>query len=223
MLNILRKGITVIRIVENNDWVIFTLLILGAIYLVMFYSLQRGLSLKEFLLQDYNEKQNSLLCWAIISIGFSIALSVLMAQYIPIVPRFMVEYNINGYVLNKIGMMITSFLVFYFVKSFITALFYKGIGQLEKYWVLGFIAQKFYFILSLLLILINLIHYYLPIDREKMYVFYILGFFLFFIGKNIFYFFHKEQPLPEEWYYKILYICTLQILPLLAIWKLIFL
>lgn len=212
-----------IRIIENNDWVIFTLLVLGAVYLVMFYTLLRGLSLKEFLLQDYGEKHNSFLCWTIISIGFVVSLSVLISQYIPIVPRFVVEYDVNGYVLNKIGVMISALLGFYFVKTIITALFYKGIGQVERYLVLGFVAQKFYFVLSLLLVIISVIHYYYPIDRVELYQYYILLISLIFLGKNIFYLFHKDKPLPEEWYYKILYICTLQILPLLAIWKLIFL
>lgn len=213
----------VIRIVENNDWVLFALLLVGTIYLVVFSGLLRGLSLKNFLSQSYDEAQNLLLCWWGISLGYIVVLSVLLSQYIPIVPRVVMRLEVGGWVLNKIGIMLVILLVFYFVKSVITVLFYGSIGQVKKYLVLGFVAQKFYFLQSLLLMILCVIHYYFPIDRRELYNYYLILLGLLFVGKNLFYLFHRQSPLPEEWYHKILYIWTLQVLPLLAVWKFIFL
>ena len=66
-------------------------------------------------------------------------------------------------------------------------------------------------------------HYYLGVDKEQAYIVYAIAGMVFFLIKNICYFLHKEKPLPREWYYKILYICALQILPMLAVWKFVFL
>ncbi|TQE61297.1 DUF4271 domain-containing protein, partial [Leptospira interrogans] len=40
--------------------------------------------------------------------------------------------------------------------------------------------------------------------------------------KNLVYIFHNQPILPEKWYYKFLYICTLQIVPVLVLWKFLF-
>lgn len=212
-----------VRIVENNDWILLVLLLVGAMYLAMFNGLLRGLSLRSFLLQGYKDAQNLFLCWWGISLAYIVVLSVLLSQYIPIVPRVMMQIEAEGWVPNKIGTMLAVLFLFYFVKSLVTALFYKSIGQAKKYLILGFVAQKFYFLQSLLLIILCIAHYYFPVDRREFFNYYLVLFVLLFVGKNLFYLFHKQSPLPEEWYYKILYICILQIFPLLAVWKFIFL
>ncbi|MDO5616201.1 MAG: DUF4271 domain-containing protein, partial [Cruoricaptor ignavus] len=40
--------------------------------------------------------------------------------------------------------------------------------------------------------------------------------------KILFFTFNKNYILPKEWYYKFLYICTLQFAPLFALSKLLF-
>lgn len=64
---------------------------------------------------------------------------------------------------------------------------------------------------------IGFAYYYFPIDKERALGCYLIIIGLLFFIKNILYIFHRDEPLPREWYYKILYICTLQILPLLAL------
>ena len=101
-----------VRIVENHDWVIFTLLGIGFVYIIMLNWLQRGESLLDFLFQEYSGGQNNILNWSIISIVFCIVLSVLFSQYIPVIPPYIAEIEVNGFVLNKIGMMIILLLLF---------------------------------------------------------------------------------------------------------------
>ena len=211
-----------VRIVENHDWVIFTLLGIGFVYIIMLNWLQRGESLLDFLFQEYSGRQNNILNWSIISIVFCVVFSVLFSQYIPVIPPYIAEMEVNGFVLNKIGMMIILLLLFYLLRALVTLLFFSAIGQVKKFLVLAFAAQRFYFVESLLLAFLCLVHYYYVTDKGDAYIYYAFFMLVFFVGKNVFYFLHREKPLPEEWYYKILYICGLQILPVLAIWKFIF-
>ena len=212
-----------VRIVENHDWVIFTLLGLGVVYLILFNWVQKEVSFREYLLQSYGEAQNNLLSWVFVSCVFIVSQALLLAQYIPIVPRYVSDNDISGWVPNKIGFMIIILSAYYLLKTLITLLFYRAIAQPKKWMVLGFIAQRFYFVESLLIMLAVIVHYYLGVDKQQAYLIYIITELVFFVVKNICYFLHKEKPLPEEWYYKILYICTLQILPMLAVWKFVFL
>ena len=186
-----------VRIVENYDWVIFTLLGIGFVYIMMLNWLQRGESLLDFLFQEYSGGQNNILNWSIISIVFCVVFSVLFSQYIPVIPPYIAEVEVNGFVLNKIGMMLILLLLFYLLRAVVTLLFFSAIGQVKKFLVY-------------------------VINKGEAYIYYAFFMLVFFVGKNVFYFLHREKPLPEEWYYKILYICGLQILPVLAIWKFIF-
>ena len=86
----------------------------------------------------------------------------------------------------------------------------------------GFAAQKFYFVLSLILIILSFVHYYFSINKLSLFNYYLIAMVFLAIFKMLYYMFHRQQPLPKDWYYKILYICTFQILPMLALWKFLF-
>lgn len=212
-----------IRIVENNDWVIFTLLGGIAMYIMMFYWMLKGESVWRYLSKTRAESSNNFPTWLVVSGVYLVVLSVLISQYVSVLPRFIGDIQVNGWKINKIGMMIMVLFSYYLMKSIITLIFYKAIRQPKRWLVLMFVAQRFYFVKSLVLIVLSIVHYYFPIDRLDAYDYYFMLLIILFVAKNLFYFFHKEESLPKEWYYKILYICTLQILPLLAVWKLLFL
>lgn len=211
-----------IRIPENNDWVIFILLGCIFLYLFMMNIVEREANLKDFLLQKYFDASNNLPSWAITSCVTTLALSVLLSQYVPIVPKYVADLQLFGYQLNKFGFCLLAVVFFYLTKTTLGFLFYQSIGDAKKWTIFYFTSTKFYFILSFLLIILCVTHYYFPIDRNKMFLYYLLFFCFVFIFKIFFYLFHKNNILPEKWYYKFLYICTLQIAPLLLLWKLLF-
>lgn len=211
-----------IRIPENNDWVIFILLGCIFLYLFMINIVEREANLKDFLLQKYFDSSNNLPSWAITSCVIMLTLSVLISQYIPTVPKYVADLQILGYQMNKFGFCLLAVVLFYFVKSGLGFLFFQSIGDGKKWTIFYFTSTKFYFILSFLLFILCVTHYYFPIDRNKMFLYYIMFFSFVFIFKVFFYLFHKNNILPEKWYYKFLYICTLQIAPLLLLWKLLF-
>jgi hypothetical protein len=211
-----------VRIPEHNDWVIFILLGCIFLYLFMMNVVEREANLKDFLLQKYFDASNNLPSWVITSCVITLTLSVLISQYIPVVPKYVADLQILGYQLNKFGFCLIAVIFFYAIKSSLGFLFFQSIGDGKKWTVFYFTSTKFYFVLSFLLIILCVTHYYFPIDRNKMFLYYIFFFSFVFIFKVFFYLFHKNNILPEKWYYKFLYICTLQIAPILLLWKLLF-
>jgi Domain of unknown function (DUF4271) len=211
-----------VRIPEHNDWVIFILLGCIFLYLFMMNVVEREANLKDFLLQKYFDASNNLPSWVITSCVITLTLSVLISQYIPVVPKYVADLQILGYQLNKFGFCLIAVIFFYAIKSSLGFLFFQSIGDGKKWTVFYFTSTKFYFVLSFLLIILCVTHYYFPIDRNKMFLYYIFFFSFVFIFKVFFYLFHKNNILPEKWYYKFLYICTLQIVPVLVLWKFLF-
>ncbi len=211
-----------IRIAQQNDWVVF--IIVGCIFLYIFMltSLQRDSSVRQFLLQKFADSSNTFLSWLVISLVFCLLLSTFISQYIPVVPKKISSIQLLGFELNKFGFTFLSISVFYLVKTALSYLFFAGTGDLKKWPVFYFTGSKFYFCISILLIILCIGSYFYPIDALRIFPYY-FGMWIFMIlFKVVFYFFHTNNTLPEKWYYKFLYICTLQIMPLLVLWKVLF-
>ncbi|MDQ1098453.1 MULTISPECIES: DUF4271 domain-containing protein [Chryseobacterium] len=211
-----------VRIPENNDWVIFILLGCIFLYLFMMNIVEREASLRDFLLQKYFDSSNNLPSWIITSSITTLTLATLISQTIPTVPQFISEIQISGFQLNKFGYTLLVIAFFYLSKSALGFMFYHSTGDGKKWAVFYFTATKFYFILSFILIVLCIVHYYFPVDRHELFFYYLIFSLFVFIFKIFFYLFHRNNILPQKWYYKFLYICTLQITPLLLLWKLLF-
>ena len=186
----------------------------------MFKTLHRDISLVEFIAQPFENSNNNFLSWLFTTILFSVSFSVFFSQFIPIVPQYINEnLKFFGVVFNKFGFLFTTLLLFYAIKCGITYLFYGSIQELSKFGVYTFVAQKFYMVYSVVILIMSFILYYLPIDKQKFFIVGISMVILAFFLKITIYLFHNQRILPGEWYYKFLYICTLQILPALVMWK----
>jgi len=188
----------------------------------MFIFLLRDIRIKEFFVQEYADSSNNFLSWAITSAVFCILISVLISQYIPLVPKWVTSIHPFGFELNKFGFTFLSILLFYLLKTSFSYIFYSSVGNSRKWKLFYFTATKFYFGLSLLLMVLIFSHYYFDNKKGEELYFYLIFLMIVFVFKILFYFFHKNQILPVRWYYKFLYICTLQIAPLFALWRLLF-
>jgi len=216
------KKYKLIRLAQDNDWVI--LLITGCIFLLLFMlrSLQRESSLPEFLLQKFPDATNSFLSWATISVVYSLMFATALSQFIPIVPKFVRQFPFFGYELNKFGFTLIIVSIFYLLRTGLGFLLFAGTGASRRWERFYFTAGKFYFVFSVLLIMLNVAQFYVITDRDSFFMFSIILFLAMFIFKNIFYLMQPEAILPQKWYYKFLYICTLQIVPVLVLWKVLF-
>ncbi len=188
----------------------------------MFVSLLRSIPLKNFFVEKFADSSNTFLCWLITSLVFATVFSILLSQYIPLVPKAVEDVHVFGYQLNKFGYTLACIILFYLSKAFLSYLFYSGIGNIRKWGIFYFTVTKFYFALSVILIILCIYHYYFDIDKREALHIYLFSAGIVFIFKIIFYFFHKNQILPIKWYYKFLYICTLQIAPLFVLWRTLF-
>lgn len=211
-----------VRITENNDWVVFILLGSILTYVLMLNYLHRESTVKEFLTQEISDSGNILPTWLVVSVVFCLSFSALVSQYIPIVPRMVNNFSVLGYSLNKFGFALIAVTAFYFLKIVFTFLFYSSIGQDRKWKSVNFVASRFYFVLSIFVMILVFVNYYFPIEKLKALQIFSFFFFVVFLFKIIFYFFNKNRILPNEWYYKILYISALQIAPVFALWRVLF-
>lgn len=218
----LQKIKSLIRLTEHNDWVIFC--ILGSIFafIILLYIFHREANLKDFLMESIQDSNNIAPSWILISVVNCVLISVLLSRFIPVVPGFIFDIRIFGYQLNKFGFTFFSLIGFYIVKNFLSFLFYSSVGNGKSLKGLTLVASKFYFLESVGLIILCFALYFYPVDLVIFFrvIMFFLG--LLFILKNLIYIFHNQSILPEKWYYKFLYICTLQIVPVLVLWKFLF-
>jgi len=183
---------------------------------------QREASIKDFLLQKIEDSNNLTPSWVIISIVKCIMTSLLLSQFVPIVPKFVSDIQLFGFQINKFGFTLLTLLSFDIVRNILTFLFYSSVGSVKNLKGLTLVSSKYYFLESIAFIIASFVFYYFPIDLVK-YFYFIIGLVVgSFILKNLIYIFHNQAILPEKWYYKFLYICTLQIVPVLVLWKFLF-
>ena len=211
-----------VRITEHNDWVIYC--ILGSIfaYIIVLSVFNRDANIKDFLLQKIDDSNNLTPSWMIISIVRAVMISLLLSQFVPIIPKFISDIQIFGLQLNKFGFSVLAVLAFDVIKNFITFLFYNSIGNGKNLKGLALISSKFYFLESIGFMIAGFALFYYPVDLVQYFYVIIIILISLFVLKNLIYIFHNQAILPEKWYYKFLYICTLQIVPVLVLWKFLF-
>ncbi|WP_028121985.1 DUF4271 domain-containing protein [Epilithonimonas tenax] len=218
----MQKFWSLVRIAEHNDWVVYC--ILGSIfaYIIVLSVFNRDANIKDFLTQKIEDSNNLTPSWTIISIVRSVMITVILSQFVPVVPKFVSDLQLFGIQLNKFGFTFLAVMTFDIVKNILTFLYYNSIGEGKKLKRLASISSKFYFLESIGLIAAGFALYYYPLDLVR--YFYVVLFVLIslFVMKNLIYIFHNQAILPEKWYYKFLYICTLQIVPVLVLWKFLF-
>ena len=211
-----------IIIPQKHDWVILILLGCAFLYLFMMNGLLRDSTIKEFVLQEYTESGNGLLTWIIVGVVFCLTFSVLISQNIPIVPEPFGKIGLAGYQLNKFGFTFLAILLYYLIKSILGFLIFLFTGNSRRWPVFYFTSTRYFFVASLLLMVLCIVHFYFPIDHHIIFPYYVAAVVAAFIFKLLYYLLHRNHILPQEWYYKFLYICTLQIVPVLALWNLLF-
>ncbi|MFC0342676.1 DUF4271 domain-containing protein [Epilithonimonas hispanica] len=197
--------------------------ILGSIfiYIILLSVFQRDSNVKDFLLLKLEDSNNLTPSWLIISIVKCLMTALLLSQFVPIVPKLF-SIDVLGFQINKFGFTFLALLSFDVIKNILTFLFYSSIGSGKNLKGLTLVSSKFYFLESIVFIIASFALYFFPVDLVK-YFYFIIGMVIFsFFLKNLIYIFHNQSILPEKRYYKFLYICTLQIVPFLVLWKFLF-
>lgn len=218
----MQKIWSLVRIAEHNDWVVYC--ILGSIfaYIIVLSVFNRDADIRDFLTQKIEDSNNLTPSWTIISIVRSVMIALLLSQFVPVVPKFISDVQIFGLQLNKFGFTFLSVLAFDLIKNLFTFLFYNSVGDGKNLKGLALISSKFYFLESIGLLFAGFTLFFYPVDLVQYFYAVIIILILLFVLKNLIYIFHNQAILPEKWYYKFLYICTLQIVPVLVLWKFLF-
>ncbi|NAW51669.1 DUF4271 domain-containing protein [Elizabethkingia argentiflava] len=212
-----------IRVIENNDWIIYSIIGIIILYIISSKILNKEVSFIEDLQLSLEESNNVGISCILSSFIYIFILSILLSQYIPIVPKFITEnLHLNGYSLNKFGFTFVSYLVLYSGKYLFSYLFFTCSGNMQRWKSYMFNLGKFFRVITILFCAMTIALYFFPINRFQALEYYIFILICIMLCKIAFLLFSASPTLPQEWYYKFLYICTLQILPHLAIWKFLF-
>ncbi|MDQ0476036.1 MULTISPECIES: DUF4271 domain-containing protein [Chryseobacterium] len=212
-----------VRIVQQNDWVVFIIVGCILLYVFMLLYLHRDSSVRVFLMQKFEDSSNNFLSWLIIGVVFTLLFAALISRSVPIVPKKISDIHFFGYELNKFGFTLFSLSAFYGLKSTLSYVFYAGTGSMKRWALFQFTASKFYFMLSFVLMALCVYQYFYEVSDLQLFDYYFIGFIGVFIFKIFFYLLSPGHLLPEKWYYKFLYICTLQFAPILVLWKVLYL
>ncbi|QOW11989.1 DUF4271 domain-containing protein [Kaistella flava (ex Peng et al. 2021)] len=189
----------------------------------MLLYLHRDSSVRVFLMQKFADSSNNFLSWLIISVVFTLLMATLISQSIPIVPKQITDIHFFGYELNKFGYTLISLIIFYSLKSMLSYIFYAGTGNMKRWTLFQFTASKFYFTVSFVLMALCIYQYFYDITDLQLFDYYFVGLLGVFVFKVLFYLLSPNQILPDKWYYKFLYICTLQFAPVLVLWRVLYL
>ncbi|MCG2792897.1 MAG: DUF4271 domain-containing protein [Weeksellaceae bacterium] len=211
-----------VRVAEHNDWVVYCILASIFAYIIVLSAFNREANIKDFLAQKVEDSNNLMPSWTVISLVRSLLISVLLSQFIPVVPGFISEIQLFGFQINKFGFTFWAFIAYDLIKNLLTFLFYHSVGNGKNLKGLALLSSKYHFLESLALIVAGFALYYYPLDLVPYFYAAIIVLMSLFGLKNLIYLFHYQSILPDKWYYKFLYICTLQIVPVLVLWKFLF-
>lgn len=211
------------RIPEQHDWVFF--LVFGCLGALAFTLniFNRDASVKDFLLQDRASAANIFPSWLLVSAADALLLAALLSKMLPGLPRWAESLNLFGFGMSRFGLAFAGLLILYPLRALLTLLLYYTTGNGERWERFYFVAGKFYFVLAFPLAAAVFYAYYSGVDGLLFFRAAAAAACIVFIFKNIFYLAHPLHILPRQWYYKILYLCTLQMAPTLALVKLLFL
>lgn len=212
-----------IRLVTHNDWVVYSLLVIGIMYVISAYLINKDISLFDYMKMEEEEASNSGINWIITSCVLIFSLSLLLSQYLPTVPKEFSILQIGSYTINKMGATLLIFSIYYLAKTILTYFFYASSGNLGVWKNFYFYINKYNVVSISLILVFVIVQFFLPINKDEAFNVYFSFLIILILGKILFCLFHKQSILPKQWYYKILYICTLQIIPTLVVWKYLFL
>ncbi len=162
-----------IRVVEHHDWVIYCIIGIILSYIIIFKTLHRDVTLIEFILQPYEESNNNTLSWVFTTILFFGKFFGAIFTIHSDCPKFITQnLVVAGITFNKFGFVLVSMLLFHLIKNIFVYLFYGSINQLERFGRYSFVAQKYFMVYSLVILVISFLHYYLHFKTSNAFVYY---------------------------------------------------
>lgn len=212
-----------VRILENKDWIIYSIIAIIVLYIFTSRVINKGLSLTDFLFLPKENTGNLYVNYSLISLAYVFILSVFLSPHLPIIPQWVAEHVVfQGYTLNKLGFTFLSFSLFYLSKCLLSYLFFKSSFSIKNWNWFVFKLNKFYGVLVALFTLLTIFEYFTPLTTHISLTHYLGILIIILLAKVMLLLFNRDPVFPNGWYYKFLYICTLQITPYLAIVKFLF-
>ena len=207
---------------ENTDWVVGIILGSVLLYILVLHVLQRQPNIVKFLNQNFQDSGNIFPSFLIVSGVFILLLSTLIYSFVPSIPRFLTFLDFAGMELTRFGYTLLVLCVFYFIKFFCTFFFFSTVDIVKGWGKMYFLCLKYYLVLGVALIGFVFFVFFTSVSHFMLLQFFFYGAVIALFFKILYFLLHPAGILPKEWYYKILYICTLQFVPYIVLGKLLF-
>lgn len=203
----------ILRLTENRDWIFLSLLAMVGIFIFSRFYFKKYYAHLSSLHEFSQVKENFFSFYSIAQFSFIFLISLV------ILPTFILRINIQNWHYQAFFVVFAGLFFWFFFKGFINFLLFISTGQKET--LSDFLHQKLYFSIwftSIYFALAWLAHYSEILQEYIFYTFLVIFLLqLFLEGFHIINLLYKKHKLPL--YYLFLYLCALEILPLIYIYK----
>lgn len=216
-------SVGVLRHFISNDLPIFIVLVSATLLVIVFQVFHKGMGLIDYLTGPMEETGNLYSSWILGSIAFAMCWSVILSSFIPAVPRSWQDLvSFSGFRFTSFGFVFWCVSGLMLFRSIFSFLFFHTSGHKSTWLPFVHQALQFHTVYTLFLLPSILIWFYI-LDSSVHFFPHIIAI----LGgievlKIVHYLIHHRHCLPHGWYHKMLYICTLEILPLFFLWKYIY-
>lgn len=210
------------RIHVNNDWI--TLIILGIIFLVVLTNFIDQKRLRHLFALPYNKfyrLEYTTQIWDFFNVILFIISSLTMSLYVflslvKLYPEY-IAYTSNPFI------KVTSIIIIYWVFRYGLGLFLAYLFEIKKQHHQAVFIKTSYYNSSSLYLLIFLVFSLYFFDFNIKFIFFTgVFFFFFFIIRYVNFLLFFKREISSHLFYFILYLCTLEIAPVLIAIKLVF-
>lgn len=208
-------------VIEQKAWgsVLFFCCVAYFIVLQVFF---RGRNFRTLLWGTEEELINKIPGYSLLSCVYILLLSMLTYILVPERPWSVLSWDIFGYRPNIFGFCLMVYAAYFIFKFLLGRLLYGLSGSTRKFIYLQTFMLRWYLLTVPLLLILSFVyffHFYPNTNYNEAFRYFLLGiFFIKLIGIVSL----TQKVLPRNHYLKIVYLCTLQIMPVVVLIKVLF-
>lgn len=214
--------INVLRNDPSAEWVAW--LLLGCLFILAgsFRLLYQHPTVWHYLKAPQVPSVNNLAFYVIVSGVCTALLAALLSGYVPLLPAWTDELRVAGIGLNPFGYTWWVLSLTDAVRVLLTFLLFSATGNAQRWAHFYYFMAKYQVVYSFPLLVLCIARYFFPVDVYHFGEILLITLGLSFIIKIALTLILRPEVLPSPWYYKLLYICTLQFSPVLLVAQLLF-
>lgn len=208
-----------LRNTVSHEWIFLFLILTVILYALVFHFFFRAKTAKQIFSPYGEDLLNKIPAYVCLSLAYAIGTGILLYATAVGRPLEVLRADINGYRLSEAGYIAALLAVYFPLRFILTRILYAMCGSLGRFVNLQFFFTKYYLAATPLLVCAGFIFFFYEqySPQAILTLRYILAAAL--LVKMLLMLLSAGKILPKNHYLKILYFCTLQIMPVLVLIK----